>query len=242
MRSILAKSSEKFYRFLPEHSDNFLRKFQLTDFRTQGIVEFSVCWTGSISKCARSTCSRKSAARSRISGIEEWPIPQGKDSRPYGMASDDDDGVYVVATGVQPNVFMGFRHEFRYVLHRDAHALRRRHGQARALPSAVGRGVVRHRHELPGSRHRRCGKVVGVRALSSRRWPAPFRKARPGAPRTRTQTRPAHPATTTSNRGPTRPRLRLTACWAKQLPDAARYTTCGTLHNGALLVSEICRN
>lgn len=40
--------------------------------------------------------------------FEEWPMPQGENARPYGMASDDDDNVYVVATGVQPNVFMGF--------------------------------------------------------------------------------------------------------------------------------------
>lgn len=40
--------------------------------------------------------------------FEEWPMPQGADARPYGMASDSEDRIWVVATGVQPNVFMGF--------------------------------------------------------------------------------------------------------------------------------------
>ncbi|MEX0706956.1 MAG: hypothetical protein WD078_03260 [Woeseia sp.] len=38
--------------------------------------------------------------------VDLIPSPTER-SRPYGMAADDDD-VYVVATGVQPNVFMGF--------------------------------------------------------------------------------------------------------------------------------------
>lgn len=38
----------------------------------------------------------------------EWRMPQGADARPYGMASDSEDRIWVVATGVQPNVFMGF--------------------------------------------------------------------------------------------------------------------------------------
>ncbi|MEL7374717.1 MAG: lyase, partial [Pseudomonadota bacterium] len=38
----------------------------------------------------------------------EWPLPQGDNSRPYGMASDSQGRVWMVATGVQPNVFLGF--------------------------------------------------------------------------------------------------------------------------------------
>jgi virginiamycin B lyase len=38
----------------------------------------------------------------------EWPMPQGADARPYGMAVDRNGIVWVVATGVQPNEFIGF--------------------------------------------------------------------------------------------------------------------------------------
>ena len=38
----------------------------------------------------------------------EWQMPQGEDSRPYGMASDSLGRLRMVATGVQPNVFLGF--------------------------------------------------------------------------------------------------------------------------------------
>jgi len=40
--------------------------------------------------------------------FSEWPLPQGEDSRPYGMASDSGDRIWLVATGVQPNQFIGF--------------------------------------------------------------------------------------------------------------------------------------
>jgi len=40
--------------------------------------------------------------------FNEWQIPQGDRSRPYGMASDSSGNLWLVATGVQPNVFMGF--------------------------------------------------------------------------------------------------------------------------------------
>jgi virginiamycin B lyase len=38
----------------------------------------------------------------------EWDMPSGKDSRPYGMAVDRDDRIWVVETGVSPNLFVGF--------------------------------------------------------------------------------------------------------------------------------------
>ena len=38
----------------------------------------------------------------------EWQMPQGEDARPYGMASDSLGRLWMVATGVQPNVFLGF--------------------------------------------------------------------------------------------------------------------------------------
>ena len=40
--------------------------------------------------------------------FEEWQMPQGEGARPYGMASDASGRVWMVATGVSPNVFLGF--------------------------------------------------------------------------------------------------------------------------------------
>jgi virginiamycin B lyase len=40
--------------------------------------------------------------------FREWPMPQGEGARPYGMASDSRGRLWLVATGVQPNVFVGF--------------------------------------------------------------------------------------------------------------------------------------
>ncbi len=40
--------------------------------------------------------------------FSEWQMPQGEGSRPYGMASDSSGNLWMVATGVQPNVLMGF--------------------------------------------------------------------------------------------------------------------------------------
>ena len=40
--------------------------------------------------------------------FEEWQMPQGEGARPYGMASDSSGKVWMVASGVQPNVFVGF--------------------------------------------------------------------------------------------------------------------------------------
>ena len=40
--------------------------------------------------------------------FREWPMPQGAKAQPYGMASDEQGRIWLVATGVRPNVFMGF--------------------------------------------------------------------------------------------------------------------------------------
>jgi len=42
------------------------------------------------------------------SNFNEWQLPQGVRALPYGMASDSSGHLWLVATGVQPNVFMGF--------------------------------------------------------------------------------------------------------------------------------------
>ncbi|HZD52614.1 MAG TPA: lyase [Woeseiaceae bacterium] len=38
----------------------------------------------------------------------EWPLPGGEDSRPYGMAVDRFDRIWLVETGVSPNRLVGF--------------------------------------------------------------------------------------------------------------------------------------
>ncbi|MEO1251039.1 MAG: lyase [Pseudomonadota bacterium] len=40
--------------------------------------------------------------------FQEWVMPQGEGARPYGMASDAQGRLWAVATGVQPNIFVGF--------------------------------------------------------------------------------------------------------------------------------------
>ncbi|MDE0359150.1 MAG: lyase [Gammaproteobacteria bacterium] len=40
--------------------------------------------------------------------VTEWANPSGGDARPYGVAIDNDDRVWFVETGVQPNMFVGF--------------------------------------------------------------------------------------------------------------------------------------
>ena len=44
----------------------------------------------------------------RDRSFEEWALPSGAASRPYGMASDEQGRVWVVESGVQPNLFVGF--------------------------------------------------------------------------------------------------------------------------------------
>jgi virginiamycin B lyase len=43
-----------------------------------------------------------------IAKFTEWQMPQGEGARPYGMASDSGGRLWMVASGVQPNVFVGF--------------------------------------------------------------------------------------------------------------------------------------
>ena len=40
--------------------------------------------------------------------IEEWDMPGGSDSRPYGMAMDDQDRLWFVESGMDPNRLVGF--------------------------------------------------------------------------------------------------------------------------------------
>ena len=40
--------------------------------------------------------------------FQEWQMPGGDDSRPYGMAVDKNDRIWIVETGLTPNRFVGF--------------------------------------------------------------------------------------------------------------------------------------
>ncbi len=44
----------------------------------------------------------------REKSFREWALPSGGRSRPYGMALDEDGRVWLVETGVSPNLFVGF--------------------------------------------------------------------------------------------------------------------------------------
>lgn len=40
--------------------------------------------------------------------VTEWPLPGGEGSRPYGTALDDQNRIWLVETGSDPNMFVGF--------------------------------------------------------------------------------------------------------------------------------------
>jgi virginiamycin B lyase len=40
--------------------------------------------------------------------VEEWPLPGGAGARPYAVTVDDQDRIWIVETGSQPNRFVGF--------------------------------------------------------------------------------------------------------------------------------------
>jgi virginiamycin B lyase len=44
----------------------------------------------------------------RTHEVQEWPLPGGASARPYAVEVDDQDRIWVVETGVQPNRFVGF--------------------------------------------------------------------------------------------------------------------------------------
>ena len=40
--------------------------------------------------------------------VDEWPLPGGRASLPYGMTVDDQDRIWIAETGTQPNKLVGF--------------------------------------------------------------------------------------------------------------------------------------
>ncbi len=69
--------------------------------------------------------------------FKEWLMPQGSGARPYGMASDRNGMLWMVASGVQPNVFMGFNPKTESFFG--------------LTEIASGAGTVRHMHYQKGS-------------------------------------------------------------------------------------------
>lgn len=62
--------------------------------------------------------------------FESWDCPGGADSRPYGMAVDRNDRIWLVETGVSPNQFVGFDPGTKHFANRT--------------PIPSGAGTVRH--------------------------------------------------------------------------------------------------
>lgn len=66
----------------------------------------------------------------RAGTFEEWLLPAGAESQPYGMAADSSGTVWLVQGGVNPNIFVGFDTKTKQFVH--------------ATPLGEGRGTVRH--------------------------------------------------------------------------------------------------
>jgi virginiamycin B lyase len=62
--------------------------------------------------------------------VDEWPLPSGNTARPYAVTVDDQDRIWVVETGPQPNRFVGF----------DTHT----HRFLPAAPVPSGGGTIRN--------------------------------------------------------------------------------------------------
>jgi virginiamycin B lyase len=62
----------------------------------------------------------------------EWQMPQGTGSRPYGMAADSSGNLWMAASGVQPNVLVGFSPATESFFSET--------------PIASGGGTIRHMH------------------------------------------------------------------------------------------------
>lgn len=68
----------------------------------------------------------------KADAFEEWLMPQGEGARPYGTALDSSGTLWMVATGVMPNVFIGFDPETKTFV--------------KATEIDSGGGTIRHMH------------------------------------------------------------------------------------------------
>lgn len=70
--------------------------------------------------------------------VREWPLPGGEGARPYAMAVDDRDRIWLVETGGRPNHFVGFDPATGEFVER--------------MPIPSGAGAVRHMYFHPATR------------------------------------------------------------------------------------------
>jgi virginiamycin B lyase len=70
--------------------------------RRIGITSDDVVWYGD---WTRGTLGRLDPETGEV---REFPLPSGEQARPYAMAVDDSDRIWLVETGVEPNQFVGF--------------------------------------------------------------------------------------------------------------------------------------
>ena len=82
-----------------------LETFELPDNalpRRIGVTSDDIVWYGD---WTRGTLGRLDPATGEV---REFPLPSGEQARPYAMAVDDSDRIWLVETGVEPNQFVGF--------------------------------------------------------------------------------------------------------------------------------------
>ena len=70
--------------------------------RRIGITSDDIVWYGD---WTRGTIGRLDP---ETGDVREFPLPSGEQARPYAMAVDDSDRIWLVETGVEPNQFVGF--------------------------------------------------------------------------------------------------------------------------------------
>ena len=80
--------------------------------------------------------------------FEEWLTPGGKGSRPYAMAKDNQDRIWFVETGAQPNTFVGFDPKTKQFVAKSA--------------IESGGGTVRHMYFHPATREIWFGTDAGT--------------------------------------------------------------------------------
>jgi virginiamycin B lyase len=120
--------------------------------RRIGITSDDIVWYGDWTRGTLGRLDPKTGA------VTEFPLPSGEQSRPYAMAVDDSDRIWIVETGVQPNKFVGFdprTNEF-----------------FSEMPVESGGGTVRHMYFDPNTNSIWFGadtNTIGVAKLPPRR-------------------------------------------------------------------------
>jgi virginiamycin B lyase len=83
-----------------------VREYQLPEARARGrriaLTSDGMIWYGDYTRGFLGRLDPVSGA------VKEWALPGGAGSLPYALTSDDDDRLWMVETGKQPNRFVGF--------------------------------------------------------------------------------------------------------------------------------------